>query len=179
MQRILKNQLQSLLFFVLICLFFTACSKEKQEVQHFFKYAFNNKSGGSSGTNKMTLANSYFMDNGFIALTDNGSLVIDASMGADCGSAGQPNCYTATIIVPALSTGTYILGQNAPGSLQLAEFTSSGIEQYNCANYSVADDVITVHITEAGGIGGVVAGNFTGTVGGVSVSGEFKVERLS
>jgi hypothetical protein len=100
-------------------------------------------------------------------------------MGGGCNEPGKPACYEATIVVPGLTTGTFTLGPNQPGSLQIAEFTASGIEQYSCNVLSPAGDTITVTITEVGEIGGVVTGSFTGTIGGIPVSGDFKVEKLS
>jgi hypothetical protein len=100
-------------------------------------------------------------------------------MTGGCNEPGKPACYETTIAVPGLSVGTYTLGQNKPGSFQIAEFTAGGIEQYSCDQFSPAGDVITVIITEVGGIGGLIMGSFSGTVGGIPLSGEFKVERLT
>jgi hypothetical protein len=159
--------------------FLASCSKDDPPVQHYFNYKMNNKQGGSTAHNEMTEVNAFFMDNGFIAYSENNSLVIYATMTGGCNEPGKPACYDVTIEVPGLTVGTYTLGENKPGSLQIAEFTATGIEQYLCEQFSPAGDVITVIITEVGEIGGVIMGSFSGTVGGVSLSGEFKVERLT
>ena len=170
---------------ILVIVFFSflpgSCSKDDDHpVQHSFNYKMNNKQGGSTAHNEMSLANMFLLDNGFTAQNDgNIYLVIYATMGSGCGEAGKPNCYDATLVIPGLTVGTYVLGQNKPGNLQIAEFTASGIEQYSCNVGSPAGDVITVTITEVGGIGGVVIGSFTGSVGGIPLSGDFKVEKLS
>ena len=156
-----------------------SCSKEDPPVQHYFNYKMNNKQGVSTAHNEMTEVNAFLMDNGFIAYIENNNLVIYATMTGGCNEPGKPACYEATIEVPGVTVGTYTLGENKSGSLQIAEFNTSGIEQYLCEQFSPSGDVITVIITEVGAIGGVIMGSFSGTVGGVSLSGEFKVERLT
>ena len=168
-----------LIVLVVFIFLFASCSKEDPPVQHYFNYKMNNKQGGSTAHNEMTEVNAFFMDNGFIAYSENNNLVIYATMAAGCNEPGKPACYEATIEVPGLTVGTYTLGENKPGSLQVAEFSATGIEQYLCEQFSPSGDVITIIITEVGGIGGVITGSFSGTVGGVSLSGEFKVERLT
>src|SRR5688572_10193748 len=78
-----------------------SCSKDDPPEQHYFNYKMNNKPGGSTAHNEMTLTNMFFLDNGFTAQNDGNIYhVIYATMGAGCREAGNPNCYDVTLVIP-------------------------------------------------------------------------------